>query len=115
MASSHAVHSFCSSYTTNLCTKVVALASSLLDFGVFLHKPGRQYFDFDEIRNEIEADTIRETGTGICVSERPIILKVYSPNVINLTLIDLPGITRFPYRFGSIVAFRWATSRKTSK
>ena len=66
------------------------------DFGVFLHKPGRQYFDFDEIRDEIEADTIRETGTGICVSERPIILKIYSPNVINLTLIDLPGITRVP-------------------
>ena len=66
------------------------------DYGVFLHKPGRQYYDFDEIRDEIEADTIRETGTGICVSERPIILKVYSANVINLTLIDLPGITRVP-------------------
>lgn len=46
------------------------------------------------MRDEIEADTIRETGTGICVSERPIILKIYSANVINLTLIDLPGITR---------------------
>lgn len=30
------------------------------------------------------------------MSERPIILKVYSRNVINLTLIDLPGITRVP-------------------
>lgn len=63
---------------------------------MFLHQQGKQYFDFDEIRDEIEAETIRETGTGICVSERPIILKVYSRNVINLTLIDLPGITRVP-------------------
>lgn len=82
---------------------------------MFLHKPGRQYFDFDEIRDEIEADTIRETGTGICVSERPIILKIYSPHVINLTLIDLPGITRFP-RFPRLtVECRWGTSRRTSR
>ena len=66
-----------------------------IDYGVFLHQQGRKYYDFDEIRDEIEADTIRETGTGICVSERPIVLKIYSANVINLTLIDLPGITRF--------------------
>ena len=65
-----------------------------IDYGVFLHQQGRKYYDFDEIRDEIEADTIRETGTGICVSERPIVLKIYSANVINLTLSDLPGITR---------------------
>ena len=46
------------------------------------------------MRDEIEADTNPETGGGVCVSERPIILKFHSPSVINLTLIDLPGITR---------------------
>ena len=64
------------------------------DYGEFLHQKGQKYYDFDAIRDEIEADTIRETGEGICVSERPIILKIHSPSVINLTLIDLPGITR---------------------
>jgi replication fork clamp-binding protein CrfC len=26
----------------------------------------------------------------------PINLKIYSPNVLNLTLVDLPGITKVP-------------------
>lgn len=69
-----------------------------VDYGEFLHQPGRKYVDFDAIREEIEADTVRETGEGICVSERPIILKIHSPSVINLTLIDLPGITRWVRR-----------------
>ena len=32
----------------------------------------------------------------MCVTDKPINLKIYSPNVVNLTLIDLPGITRNP-------------------
>lgn len=73
---------------------VVAFDHYHADYGEFLHQKGQKYYDFDAIRDEIEADTIRETGEGICVSERPIILKIHSPSVINLTLIDLPGITR---------------------
>lgn len=42
------------------------------------------------------SQTERETGTGVCVTDKPINLKIYSPNVVNLTLIDLPGITRNP-------------------
>lgn len=48
------------------------------------------------MRDEIVAQTERETGTGVCVTDKPINLKIYSPNVVNLTLIDLPGITRNP-------------------
>lgn len=42
------------------------------------------------------SQTERETGMGVCVTDKPINLKIYSPNVVNLTLIDLPGITRNP-------------------
>lgn len=42
------------------------------------------------------SQTERETGTGVCVTDKPINLKIFSPNVVNLTLIDLPGITRNP-------------------
>lgn len=49
------------------------------------------------------------------MSERPIILKIHSPNVINLTLIDLPGITRFVLSIDFTLACRWATSRRTSR
>ncbi|XP_019714229.1 dynamin-1-like protein, partial [Hippocampus comes] len=30
------------------------------------------------------------------ISDEPIHLKVFSPNVVNLTLVDLPGITKVP-------------------
>lgn len=95
---------------------VVAFDHYHADYGEFLHQKGQKYYDFDAIREEIEADTIRETGEGICVSERPIILKIHSPSVINLTLIDLPGITRY-YLHAIVImpACRWETSRRTSR
>ena len=36
------------------------------------------------------------TGTNKGISDVPINLKIYSPTVTNLTLIDLPGITKVP-------------------
>uniref|UniRef100_A0A4W5PZ19 dynamin GTPase n=1 Tax=Hucho hucho TaxID=62062 RepID=A0A4W5PZ19_9TELE len=30
------------------------------------------------------------------ISDEPIHLKIFSPNVVNLTLVDLPGITKVP-------------------
>ena len=30
------------------------------------------------------------------ISKKPIRLKVYSPHVLNLTLVDLPGLTKVP-------------------
>ena len=30
------------------------------------------------------------------ISKKPISLKVYSPHVLNLTLVDLPGLTKVP-------------------
>uniref|UniRef100_A0A803MDV7 Dynamin GTPase domain-containing protein n=1 Tax=Chenopodium quinoa TaxID=63459 RepID=A0A803MDV7_CHEQI len=42
------------------------------------------------------AETEREAGKNKGVSDRPIRLKISSPNVLNITLIDLPGITKVP-------------------
>ncbi|RXG70496.1 Dynamin [Armadillidium vulgare] len=64
------------------------------EYGEFLHKKGEKYTNFDEIRKEIEADTERITGQNKGISPLPINLRVYSPNVLNLTLIDLPGLTK---------------------
>ncbi|XP_078124779.1 dynamin-2 isoform X4 [Sander vitreus] len=50
--------------------------------------------DFDDVRAEIESETDRITGSNKGISSNPINLKVYSPNVLNLTLIDLPGMTK---------------------
>lgn len=65
------------------------------EFGEFLHCKGKKFTDFDEIRKEIEAETDRTTGNK-GISPVPINLRVHSPHVLNLTLIDLPGITKVP-------------------
>eukprot|EP01134_Creolimax_fragrantissima_P002300 CFRG2300T1 len=64
------------------------------EYGEFLHKAGRVFTDFDDIRKEIEADTARITGANKGISNLPINLKVYSPHVLDLTLVDLPGLTK---------------------
>lgn len=48
------------------------------------------------MKEEIEADTERVAGRNKDISPHPIILKVFSKNVVNLTLVDLPGIAKIP-------------------
>ncbi|XP_058252643.1 dynamin-1-like protein isoform X3 [Hemibagrus wyckioides] len=66
------------------------------EWGKFLHTKNKIYTDFDEIRQEIEAETERISGTNKGISNDPIHLKIFSPHVVNLTLVDLPGITKVP-------------------
>lgn len=66
------------------------------EFGEFLHQPGRRYYDFHEIRREIEAETARIAGNNKGINRAPINLKIYSPHVLSLTLVDLPGLTKVP-------------------
>lgn len=66
------------------------------EWGEFLHCKGRKFTDFNAIRKEIEDETDRMTGRNKGISTIPINLRVYSPNVLNLTLVDLPGITKVP-------------------
>lgn len=63
------------------------------EYGEFLHLDKR-FTDFAEIRKEIENETFRVAGQNKGVSKLPIHLKIYSPNVLNLTLVDLPGLTK---------------------
>ena len=65
------------------------------EWGEFLHQPGRQYFNFSDIRHEIVADTARLTGpSSKGINPTPIHLKIYSPKVLSLTMVDLPGLTK---------------------
>ncbi|KAD6454285.1 hypothetical protein R6Q59_016095 [Mikania micrantha] len=66
------------------------------EFGEFLHVPGKRFYDFNEIRREIQAETDREAGGNKGVSDKQIRLKIFSPNVLDITLVDLPGITKVP-------------------
>ncbi|KAL3977387.1 UDP-glucose:O-linked fucose beta-1,3-glucosyltransferase [Sarotherodon galilaeus] len=66
------------------------------EWGKFLHTKNKIYTDFDEIRQEIENETERISGNNKGISDEPIHLKIFSPHVVNLTLVDLPGITKVP-------------------
>ncbi|XP_026095874.1 dynamin-2 isoform X6 [Carassius auratus] len=73
---------------------ILQLVNNKAEYAEFLHCKGRKFVDFDEVRQEIEAETDRITGSNKGISPIPINLRVYSPHVLNLTLIDLPGMTK---------------------
>ncbi|XP_060619461.2 dynamin-2 isoform X1 [Anolis sagrei] len=75
---------------------ILQLIFSKTEYAEFLHCKSKKFTDFDEVRQEIESETDRVTGTNKGISPIPINLRVYSPHVLNLTLIDLPGITKVP-------------------
>ncbi|EGV62429.1 vacuolar protein sorting-associated protein 1 [Yamadazyma tenuis] len=66
------------------------------EWGEFLHLPGKKFFNFEEIRNEIVRETDAKTGKNLGISPIPINLRIYSPHVLTLTLVDLPGLTKVP-------------------
>ncbi|KAK1552804.1 hypothetical protein Q3G72_023763 [Acer saccharum] len=64
------------------------------DYAEFLHAPRKKFTDFAAVRKEIQDETDRITGKSKQISNIPIQLSIYSPNVVDLTLIDLPGLTK---------------------
>ncbi|KAF8556933.1 hypothetical protein OG21DRAFT_1436201 [Imleria badia] len=66
------------------------------EWGEFLHLPNEKFYDFGKIRAEIVRDTEAKTGRNAGISPQPINLRIFSPNVLTLTLVDLPGLTKVP-------------------
>jgi replication fork clamp-binding protein CrfC len=54
----------------------------------------KRFYDFTAIRNEIVRDTDRITGRNKEIHPKPIPLKIHSPHVLSLTVVDLPGIAK---------------------
>lgn len=71
-------------------------AANVDEWGEFLHLPGEKFYDFNRIRGEIVRDTEAKTGKNAGISPQPINLRIFSPNVLTLTLVDLPGLTKVP-------------------
>ncbi|TFK46017.1 hypothetical protein OE88DRAFT_1668428 [Heliocybe sulcata] len=71
-------------------------AANADEWGEFLHLPGEKFYDFNKIRAEIVRDTEAKTGKNAGISPLPINLRIFSPNVLTLTLVDLPGLTKVP-------------------
>lgn len=58
--------------------------------------PEKKFYKYEEIVATIEQLTEKATNNTKTIVDTPIICTVYSPTVPDLTLVDLPGITRNP-------------------
>ncbi len=67
-------------------------------WAVFEELPDRQFTDFLEVRKTIEELTDKVAGGNKGIVDQPIILNIHSPTCPDLTLVDLPGITRIPLK-----------------
>jgi GTP-binding protein EngB required for normal cell division len=65
-------------------------------YAIFDVQKDVKYTDFDKVREKIEKLTDEVAGKNKGIVDDPIILNVYSNSCPDLTLIDLPGITRIP-------------------
>merc|ERR1711939_612605 len=85
--------------TNNDEVHVPHTAASVAEHGEwaeFHHIPGRKFTNFNQVRVEIENETARIAGNNKGINRQPINLKIFSPHVLNLTLVDLPGLTKVP-------------------
>lgn len=62
----------------------------------FGHQKDKVFEDFRAARDEIIAQTERLAGKNKGVSSEPIVAKVEGPQVLPLSFVDLPGLTRIP-------------------
>jgi len=63
-------------------------------YGLFKVDGDKKYIDFNKIRERIESLTDEICGGNKGIVDDPIVLQIFSPNCPDLTVIDLPGITR---------------------
>ena len=86
-----------------------------IEWGEFLHIPGKKFINFEDIKIEIQQDTIKIAGDNKGIAKLPIHLKIYSPELLNLTLVDLPGISKvacLSFLFISFLDSRWRSTVK---
>lgn len=60
---------------------------------ILITNPEPTIDEINKVRKEIETITNSIVGDNMCISSKPIYLRIYSPNIPNLSLIDLPGLT----------------------
>ena len=62
----------------------------------FEEVPDKKFENFDQVKATIEMLTDKVCGQDKNIVDKPIILHIYSHTCPDLTLVDLPGITRIP-------------------
>ncbi|GFY48912.1 dynamin-2 [Trichonephila inaurata madagascariensis] len=62
-------------------------------YAEFLHKSNEKFTDFERVKQEIMDETMKDPGPN-GFSSKPITLKIYAPNVLKLTFVDMPGCVK---------------------
>merc|ERR1712100_113778 len=82
-----------------------SIDEAFADFGIYNNGKWQSYkkirfiqdipnkTEIKEVHDEINSQTVKKAGEGMNISHDPIILKINSPNIPNLSLVDLPGLT----------------------
>ncbi|KEG02383.1 dynamin GTPase [Plasmodium vinckei vinckei] len=72
--------------------------SEIKHWATFEDDKNKKFTDFNEVREHINSLTDQIAGTNKGIIDEPIILNIYSTGCPDLSLIDLPGITRVPLK-----------------
>ncbi|SCM08667.1 dynamin-like protein, putative [Plasmodium chabaudi adami] len=72
--------------------------SEIKHWATFEDDKNKKFTDFNEVREHINSLTDQMAGTNKGIIDEPIILNIYSTGCPDLSLIDLPGITRVPLK-----------------
>jgi vacuolar protein sorting-associated protein 1 len=67
-------------------------------YAIFEEIKGTKFTNFSDVRKAIDDLTDKICGKSKNILDIPIVLNVYSPTCPDLTLVDLPGITRIPLK-----------------
>ncbi|EAR96322.2 dynamin central region family protein (macronuclear) [Tetrahymena thermophila SB210] len=69
-----------------------------MPYGVFEEIPGQKFTDFQMVKQNIDKLTNNVAGANKGIVDKPIVLTIYSSTCPDLTIVDLPGITKIPIR-----------------
>ncbi|KAL4504370.1 hypothetical protein ABPG72_009816 [Tetrahymena utriculariae] len=69
-----------------------------MPYGVFEEIPGQKFTDFQIIKQNIDKLTNNVAGANKGIVDKPIVLTIYSSTCPDLTIVDLPGITKIPIK-----------------
>jgi len=67
-------------------------------WAVFDKISDKKFTNFEEVRQEIERQTDEVAGSNKGICDDPIVLTIYATDAPDLTMVDLPGITRVPVK-----------------
>ena len=74
----------------------IAESSVNKPWAIFEEVKDKKFYDFKEVQKTIIDLTDKLCGSDKNIVDKPIILNIYSHTCPDLTLIDLPGVTRIP-------------------